>query len=88
MQSTGTSVTAMTVAASTANVFVKASGMEQLALLSGQREHRDEGQQDDGHGEEDGPADEPRRLEHGLPDHVDGRADRPGAVRGSGRRSR
>ena len=33
--------------------------VEELALLAGQREHRDEGQDDDRHREEDRPADEP-----------------------------
>ena len=41
--------------------------MKQLALLSGQGKHRHEGQQDDGHREEDGPAHETRGFEHGLP---------------------
>ena len=40
--------------------------MEQLALLPGQGEDRDEGQDDDRHREEDRPADEASGVEHGL----------------------
>ena len=41
--------------------------VKQLALLSGQGKDRDERQQDDRHREEHRAADQPRRLEHGLP---------------------
>ena len=41
--------------------------MEQLAFLSGECEHRDERQQNDGHGEEHRPADESCGLQDGLP---------------------
>jgi len=44
----------------------KRERMEELALLAGEREHRDEGQDDDRHREEDRAPHEPRRLEHGL----------------------
>ncbi len=43
-------------------------GMEQLAFLADQREHRHERQDDDQHGEENRPADLLRRLQRGLPD--------------------
>ena len=42
--------------------------MKQLAFLSGQREDRHEGEQDDRHREEHRPADESCRFEHRLPD--------------------
>ena len=41
--------------------------MEQFALLPGEREHRDEGENDDGHGEENRPADLLAGDERGLP---------------------
>ena len=41
--------------------------MKELALLPGQRKHRDEGEQDDRHGEEDRPPNEPRGVAHGVP---------------------
>ena len=50
-------VTASSVAPIMAKVLVIGQRVEQLAFLAGQREHRDEGQDDDQHGEEDGPAD-------------------------------
>ena len=40
--------------------------VEELALLSGEREHGQEGQDDDRQREEDRPPDQARRLEHGL----------------------
>src|SRR5438128_4136848 len=40
--------------------------VEELALLAREREHRDEGQDDDDHREEDRPPDEAGGLEHGL----------------------
>ena len=42
--------------------------MEELALLTGQREHRDERENDDRHREEDGSPDEPRGVDDGLGD--------------------
>ena len=58
----------MTVAASTANVLVKAKRVKELAFLAGQREHRNEGEQDDRHREEHGPPDQSRGVPNGLPD--------------------
>ena len=42
--------------------------MEQLAFLTGQREHRNEGEQDDRHRKEHGPTDQSRGVANGLPD--------------------
>ena len=44
--------------------------VEELALLAGEREDRDEGQDDDGHREEDRPSDQARRIQHGGGDEL------------------
>ena len=48
--------------------FGEGERVEQLAFLPGEREHRDEREHDDRHREEHRPPDQPRRLQHGLPD--------------------
>ena len=44
--------------------------VEQLAFLTGQREHRNEGEQNDRHRKEHGPPDQSRGVANGLPDSV------------------
>ena len=51
-----------------AKVLVNASGMEHLAFHAGKREDRDERQDDDDHGEGDGPPHQTRRLQRDFPD--------------------
>ncbi len=44
----------------------KRQWMKELAFLSGEREHWNKGENDDGHGEKGWAADQLRRAEHGL----------------------
>ena len=66
VHNTGTSVTAITVAAEHGERLRERERMKQLPFLPGQREHGHEGQHDDRHREEHGPPDQARRLAHGL----------------------
>ena len=68
VQSTGTSVTAMTVAASTAKVLVKASGWNSLPSCPVSANTGTKASRMMAIEKKTGRPDEPRRFEHRLPD--------------------
>ena len=48
--------------------FCESQRMKQLSFFSGERENRNEREDDDGHRKEDWPPHQTSRFQHGLPD--------------------